>query len=105
MAAIDDGIVWTVPPVDGWGGEHRGKDAVLGFFGSLPGRYGQWTLAIDELVDAGDRLLVVGHHEFPDSDRIPFAHVWTLRGGKAATFIEYVDNAALRPHVIGAPVG
>jgi ketosteroid isomerase-like protein len=55
-------------------------------------------------VSDGDRLIVFGHHEFDDGDRIPFAHVWTLRDGRAAAFREYVDNSALARHVIGAPV-
>jgi len=99
-----DDIVWNVPPVDGWGGTFRGKDEVLGFFAGLPGRYGVWNLATEEFVDADGRLLVLGHHEFPDADRIPFAHLWSVTGGKATTFVEYVDNSALLRHLADAAV-
>ena len=104
LNALDENIVWTVPPVDGWGGTLEGKESVLGFFAQLGGRYGPWTLNTEEFLDAGDRLLVLGHHEYPDGDRIPFAHIWTTRAGRAATFDEYVDNVALLRHVIAAPV-
>jgi ketosteroid isomerase-like protein len=104
LDALADDIAWTVPPVDDWGGTFRGKDAVLGFFAGLPGRYGAWNLATDEFLDAGDRLVVLGHHEFDDGDRIPFVQVWTARDGRALTFDEYLDNAAMQRHVVGAGV-
>ena len=104
LDALADDIRWTVPPVDGWGGTFEGKDAVLGFFAGLPGRYGAWNLRTEEFLDAGDRLLVLGHHEFDDGDRIPFAQIWTVRDGRAVAFDEYVDNAALLRHVVGAEV-
>ena len=104
LDAFADDIVWDVPPVDGWGGTFRGKEATLGFFAGLPGRYGQWHLATEEFVDGGDRLVVFGHHEFDDGDRIPFAQVWTVADGRATTFSEYVDNAALLRHVVPSPV-
>jgi ketosteroid isomerase-like protein len=104
LDAMNDDIVWTVPPVDEWGGEFRGKDAVLGFFGQLAQRYGRWNLDTEEFVDAGDRLIVLGHHEFDDGDRIPFAHVWTVRDGRAGAFDEYVDNSAMLRHLVPASV-
>ena len=105
LDALTDDVVWTVPPVTGWGGTFRGKQDVLGFFAGLPERYGSWNLETEDYLEAGDRLVVLGHHAFADGDRIPFAHVWTLRDGRAATFEEYVDNTALLRHVVGAPVG
>ncbi len=104
LDALADDVSWTVPPVDGWGGTFHGKDAVLGFFAGLPGRYGAWNLATDEFLDAGDRLVVLGHHEFDDGDRIPFAQIWTVRDGRAAAFDEFLDNAAMLRHVVGPAV-
>jgi len=104
LGTFADDIVWDVPPVGDWGGTFRGKEEVLGFFAGLPGRYGRWNLATEEFVDAGGRLLVLGHHEFPDGDRIPFAHLWSVAGGKATNFVEYVDNSALMRHLVDAPV-
>ena len=37
-------------------------------------------------------------------DRIPFAQVWTARDGRALTFDEYLRNAAMQRHVVGATV-
>ena len=105
LDTMTDDIVWTVPPVDGWGGTFTGKADVLGFFAGLPDRYGQWNLETEEYLEAGDRLVVLGHHSFADGDRVPFAHAWTLQGDRAARFEEYVDNVALGRHVVGTPVG
>lgn len=104
LDAFQDDITWTVPPVEDWGGTFHGKDAVLGFFAGLGERYGTWNLQTEEYVDGGDRLVVFGHHEFADGDRIPFAHVWKVRDGRAASFEEYVDNTALLRHVLATPV-
>lgn len=104
LETLADDIVWTVPPVDDWGGTYRGRDAVLGFFASLPERYGPWDVQPEEFVADGDRVVALGRHRFPDGHEIPFAMVWTLRDGHAVTFQEYVDNSALLRHVVGTAV-
>lgn len=103
LGALADDIVWTVPPVDGWGGTYRGRDAVLGFFASLPERYGPWDLRPEEFLADGDTVVARGRHCFPDGDEIPFAMFWTVRDGRAVSFQEYVDNTALLRHVVTAP--
>jgi uncharacterized protein len=99
LAVFADDIAWTVPPVGDWGGTIKGKDEVLAFFMALGGRYGPFAVVPDEMIDTGDRVIALGHHEI-GGDEVPFAHVWTMRDGKAGAFMEYVDNAALLPHVL-----
>ena len=95
----DSPLAWGFPPVDGWGGTYTGKEDVLGFFAGLPQRYGQWNLEPEEYIEAGDRLVVLGHHSFADGDRIPFAHAWTLRDARATRFEEYRSGATVTaPH-------
>jgi ketosteroid isomerase-like protein len=99
LAVFAEDIQWTVPPVGDWGGTIKGKDEVLGFFMALGGRYGPFAVVPDEMIQPDDRVIVLGHHEIGE-DTVPFAHVWTVRDGKASAFIEYVDNSALLPHVL-----
>jgi uncharacterized protein len=99
LARFSDQMTWTVPPVDGWGGTFTGKDEILGFFGSLPVRYGAFEVDPQQFHEADDALIVLGEHLI-NGDRIPFAHVWTFDGDLAASFTEYLDNAAFAPHVI-----
>jgi len=99
LARFSDEMTWTVPPLDDWGGTSTGKDEILAFFGGLANRYGFFEVKPEQFLEAGDTLVVLGDHHIND-EVIPFAHVWTFDGDLAASFTEYVDNAALAHHVV-----
>ncbi len=51
-----------------------------------------------EFLDAGDRVVVLGHLQGRGKASggtldAPYAHVWTLRDGKAVHFRNYMDTA------------
>jgi ketosteroid isomerase-like protein len=52
---------------------------------------------LDELLDAGDRIVGLGHYvgvykATGKRLRAQFAHIWTLKGGKVAEWRQYVDT-------------
>jgi ketosteroid isomerase-like protein len=103
LAILDSDVIWhtpdsmrTDPPL---GGVFRGPDEVLQFFGRLPKFFPELAVSPEAYHEAGDTVLVQGHHRGrglhgPAIDA-PFAHVWTLRDGKAVSFREYTDTAVL----------
>ena len=99
LARFSDDMTWSVPPVDDWGGTFTGKEAILGFFGALADRYGFFEVKPEEFLESGATLVVLGAHHL-NGEVVPFAHVWTFDGELAASFDEYVDNAALARHIV-----
>jgi ketosteroid isomerase-like protein len=97
LNAFDPAIEWNEP-----GGGHaprgtfRGHQSVANdVFSTVPQNFEQFEARTDQFIDAADRLVVTG--QFRGRTRsgqpveVPFAHVWTMRGGKAAGFQNYVD--------------
>lgn len=78
LSRFADTMTWTVPPLDDWGGTFKGRDEILGFFGSLPGRYGFFEVRPKTFLQDGDHVIVLGAHVFEDGEEIPFAHAWTV---------------------------
>lgn len=80
------------------GGVFRGPDRVLEF-GRLLQFYSELHVEPDMYHEAGDSVLVQGHHRGRAKDgpslEVPLAHVWTLRDGKAVSLREYTDTAVL----------
>ena len=52
----------------------------------------------EEFIDASERLVVTGRirgrNKGGQQLDTPFVHVWEMRGGKAASFHNYIDAAA-----------
>lgn len=75
-----------------------GPGAVLaGVFARLGGEWDGFQAKPDSFLDAEDAVIVQGHYSgvykaTGKSVRAQFAHVWTLRGGKAVTFQQYTDT-------------
>ena len=94
---FDPAIEWHVSDTTGFDSTYRGADAVFGFFGSLQDLWAELHVEPEEIVVIDeDRVLVLGHHRGRvldgDSVDIPFAHLWTLRSGRAVRFFEYADT-------------
>jgi ketosteroid isomerase-like protein len=106
---MDPDIEWIepdgAPGVGGMrpgSGVYRGRDQVLtGVFALLAGRlWDHFRVEPDEIIDAGDALVVLGHLRatVPGSDRpaeAPFAHVWKMRDGRCHWWRCYEDTAVL----------
>jgi ketosteroid isomerase-like protein len=50
-----------------------------------------------ELFESGDRVVALGRYTGTAKETgreldVPFAHAWTVRGGKAVAFHQYVDG-------------
>src|SRR5690349_18558952 len=82
-----------------WGGVHRGREAALGFLGTLASHI-DTNVEIERLVEAGEDVVEVGRtcgralatgREF----EIDEVHVWTVRDGRVAAMRAYVDDAAM----------
>jgi uncharacterized protein len=98
LDGFTDDIDWYTPDSLPFGGSFQGRDAVAGFFQSLPKYYEELRVEPDEYVATGDRVVAIGHHRgrttSGNSFEIPFAMVWTVTDGKASTFREHTDTAA-----------
>src|ERR671932_1611712 len=97
LAAFDQQIEWNEP---GGGraprGTFRGPQSVANdVFSTVPQNFEQFEAQAEQFIDAADRLVVTGHFrgrtKAGQQVDVPFAHVWTMRDGKAASFQNYVD--------------
>ena len=75
-----------------------GPQAVLeGVFMRIGADWEGFTVAPDELLDAGDRVVAFGtytgtHKATGREVQAQFAHVWGLREGKVVSFQQYTDT-------------
>ena len=82
-----------------WGGEYHGFEGVQQFFTELF-RSIESQLAVEEFVDAGDRVIVIGWTRGQvRATGAPFniraVHVWTVKGGKGRRFEPNVDTPGM----------
>jgi len=97
LAAFDQDIEWHEP---GGGqaaqGTYRGAQSVANeVFASVPATFENFQGAPDQFIDAGEHIVVVGRFRGRskagrDLDA-PFAHVWTMRNGKAVRFYNHPE--------------
>jgi uncharacterized protein len=97
---FDPEVEWHVPSLYPTGGHYYGTEGVQQFFQGIAEDWEYLQVEPDELLDTGDYVIALGHHrgrlKGSDTDlEIPFAHVWTLRGGRIVLFREYADPSAL----------
>ena len=101
MGLMDAEIEWQEPDVEGLpqrGTHHGPEDVANNVFGAIVENWDGFQAVPDEFLDAGDRVIVLGHFQGRGkaSGRTldaPYAHVWTLREGKAVHFRAYADTA------------
>jgi uncharacterized protein len=108
MSRFDPDIDWHVPDLLAWGDHVRGLEAIGRFFEGLRPYMGDdHQVAIDELIDAGDRVVALVHHQgtAPGGDRydVPAIMVWTVAGGKLSALYEQLDTLAMARATEGAP--
>lgn len=100
LGRFHDDIHWNeannFPYADG--NPYIGPDAVLGgVFGRCVGEWDGFRVEIDELLDAGDTVVALGHYGGTYKatgmpQRTQLVHVWRIRDGKAAQFQQYADT-------------
>jgi ketosteroid isomerase-like protein len=93
-----DDITWTTWKELPDATTHRGRDAVRRFFADWVAAWAEVRNEPQELIDAGDRVVVLVHGSFRLAEgAVPFesdyAHVWTVRDGRAVS-VEAVDRDA-----------
>ena len=75
-----------------------GPDAILqGVFMRLGESWDGFGVEVDELLDAGDTVVALGHYVGSHKGtgkavRAQLAHVWRLEDGKAKSFQQYTDT-------------
>jgi ketosteroid isomerase-like protein len=79
-----------------WGGEYHGFEGAQQFFTELF-RFVDSQLAVEEFVDAGDRVIVIGWARgHVRATGVPFniraVHVWTVKGDRGVRFEPNVDT-------------
>ena len=83
------------------GNPYRGPDAILaGIFARLGSEWDGFAAVPDEYLDAGDSVVVLGRYRgtYKATGRAidaQMAHLWRVRGGRAAAFQQFVDTLAV----------
>jgi hypothetical protein len=101
-AAFADDIAWT--EADGFplAGTYIGPQAVVENVFMRLGELGDnWGVVVDRLLADEDTVVADGkytwnHKKSGAPCEARMAHVWTLAGGKAVTFLQHVDSAKVR---------
>lgn len=101
-AAFADDIAWT--EADGFplAGTYIGPQAVVeNVFMRLSEFSDNWGVTVKRYIADGDTVVADGkytwnHKETGEPCAVRMAHVWTLAGGKAISFLQHVDTAKVR---------
>ena len=102
---LDPQIEWTEAEGFPLAGTYHGPDAVVrGVLMRLAAEWADFQTAADTFVDGGETIVVLGHYRGTykatgRSVRAPFAHVWTVRDGKAVRYVQYTDTWLVRQAV------
>jgi uncharacterized protein len=114
MEVFADDVEFFMPEVLPHGGVIRGTQALGAYFGEVLGRWDDFRVEVDDMVDGDSRVVALGRFcGRPKANgryvEIPFALVWTMRDGTAVRVDEHTDTAALiealRPAGTAAPAG
>ena len=98
LKPFDENIEWTEAEGFPYGGTYTGADAIVeNVFMKLGSEWEKFSAVPNEFLDAGDNIVALGNYsgkyiQTGKSMRVPFAHVWTLRGGKIVKFVQYTDT-------------
>ncbi len=103
LALFDPAITWSTPDTVRFGGTYTGPQGVSDYFTCLPQLFEELEVRPVSFVEQGEQVIVQGEHSGRTVAgipfQVPFVHCWTVVGGKATSFTEYVDtvrvNAAL----------
>jgi uncharacterized protein len=101
LSLMSDNISWTLPEIENvpFGGKRTGRASVGEFFATVGASQENLRFEPREFIAEGDKVVSLGSYEWrvKATNREfsgEFAHVWTIRDGKAVAFHEYTDTAA-----------
>jgi len=100
--AFADDIEWT--EADGFplGGTYIGPQSVVeNVFMRLGEFSDNWGVVMERFIADGDTVVADGkytwnHKQTGQPCEVRVAHIWTLKDGKAASFLQHVDSAKVR---------
>jgi len=99
LALFDPAISWYSPDTVEFGGSYTGRHGVAEFFSQLPEHYEELAVTPERFVEQGDTVVVLGRLQgrtkVGNDFDVPFAHIWTVAGGKATGFFEHFDTARM----------
>ncbi len=103
VALLSPSLEWTeAERFPYYGGTWRSPRAVVdGLFTPLDREWERFTARPESYVVEGERVVALGAYSgrYRPTGRAmaaPFAHVWTVRGGKIVGFVQYTDTARVR---------
>ncbi len=82
-------------------GIYVGADAIVtNVFMNLPVFFDGFNIAVSEIFDAGDKVVMVGYYQGTNKAtgnafKANATHVWTFKGGKLIRFFQAVDTAVI----------
>jgi uncharacterized protein len=99
-ACVAPDVEWDFTNADTWLEEqvYRGYDAIGEFFGKWVGEWEDYRFEVEEVIDAGDKAVVVIHDEGrAKSSGVKLerrhAEVWTVRDGMVVRIEPFDDTA------------
>ncbi len=101
LEPLADDIVWTEAAGFPLAGTYIGPAAVAeNVFAALQREWEGFSLAIDEVIDAGERVVGVGTYTATSrrtgkSFQARVAHIWRVENGKAVQLEQITDTAAV----------
>ena len=102
LTLLDAEVAWTeAERFPYYGGTWRGPQAVVeGLFEPLARDWSAFTATPERFVTQGEQVVAFGayagtHRRTGRSFTAPFAHLWTVRAGKAVGFVQYTDTAKI----------
>ena len=110
LAAFDPEIEWIEPDgyFPGAGGAHRGVEAVKNVLSIYPEVWEEFSIEVDEVIDAGDVVVVTGRQrgrarETGRSFTARVANIWNVEDGRLVRLRVYTDTALIWAALGGAP--
>lgn len=102
LSTLTDDVVWHVAPVANvpYTGTRNGHAGAGEFFALMAELEDVLAFEPREFIAQGDKVVVIGHFAArPKSTGREYetywVHVFTMRDGKIASFVEYTDTAAI----------
>ena len=105
LGTLAPDVQWTEAEGFPYAGTYKGPDEVLnGVLAPLGSEWEGFQAVPHELIAGGDQVVALGRYsgtyrETGKPMQADFAHVWTLRDGKAVRFRQYVDSALVQEAV------
>ncbi len=102
LGALQPDIQWTEAAGFPYAGTYVGPPAVLqGVFMRLGADWDGFAAVCQQTVAEGDTVVALGEYSGTYKAtgkfmKVPFAHVWRMRDGKAAKFWQHTDTAVVQ---------